>query len=77
MGSDAVSNCERGSGVPIRVRGGAGADHEDRARVVSDREEAVGRAGWAVREVPGLKLSLLLFDQKQRPAAENEEVLLC
>ena len=52
------------------------ADHEDRARAVAGADEDVPRAAGAVEPVPLVERALLLLDEEQTGALEDEEPLL-
>src|SRR4051794_20628235 len=54
----------------------AGADHQNRAGAVAGADEDVARARRAMDEVPGPQQALLLLDEEQAFAGEDEEVLL-
>ncbi len=66
-----------GVAAPVRPgRTGARPDGEDDAVSVSGAHDRVVGLGWAVDEVPRAEGALLAFDDQQRLAGENEEVLL-
>ena len=54
----------------------AQAGHEDRARLVPGADEDVVRPGRAVEEVPRLQAPLLVLDDEDALAREDEEVFL-
>src|SRR5581483_6486427 len=71
--------------VPLRKLGlrvddpalaGARPGHEQDAWLVAGTDEAVGRSGRAVEEVPRPQPSLLALDERDALAGQHEEVLL-
>ena len=50
--------------------------HQDRARPLTRTDDDVVRPGRAVEEVPRLEVSLLVLDDQDALASQDEEVLL-
>lgn len=75
-GSAAVRERQRRARIDHAGVLAAGAGHEDGARPVPGAHEDVRRARRTVHEVPRVEVALLLLDEQQALAGEDEEVLL-
>src|SRR5207247_2298982 len=72
----AVAPGEVGDGIDDRIVRIPGTDHQDRARAGAGSDEDMARVRWTVHEVPCPQRPLLLLDEQEALAVEDEEVLL-